>query len=197
MRKRGPTLAVALLVSGCSGKVAGDQCKPLPCPYPGWDPDTCSCRDASDAQAQDAPATDAVSEGCEPIPCPYPGWDPDTCSCRDAGDAAVSDGPGPQCQVDSGNLVWAYKNCQSADDCEVRLHTVNCCGTMQYVGVSKSDAEAFAACEQAWTESLPECGCASQPTTAEDGNLAPDPSLVVVECTDFTMSGGICKTRVP
>lgn len=174
---------------GCSGSVddTSNSCSPIPCPAPGWDPETCACRPPPDAGD-----SDSAADACTPLPCPAPGWDPETCACRppDSVDAQ-------QCLLDSTNLVYAFKTCHGADECVVAAHQVNCCGTMQYVGVAKSEEAGFASCEQAWVESLPGCGCASSPTTAEDGQDAADPSQVIVECTNFTMSGGICMTRVP
>lgn len=101
----------------------------------------------------------------------------------------------PSCAPDGG-FVGATKACHGDDECAAALHTVDCCGTKEWVGVAKADSAAWASCESAWVSSLPACGCDSNQTTAEDGANVVDPATVTVECTYWTMSGGVCMTRV-
>ena len=69
--------ALALLVAGGTFKVmrfllfvlfmtgaACEPCRPEPCPYPGWDPNTCSCRSEMLPSPEDATigAMDAISD---------------------------------------------------------------------------------------------------------------------------------------
>ncbi len=95
-------------------------------------------------------------------------------------------------------MTYPFKySCQAVNDCVVVAHTVDCCGTIEYVGIEVSKQSAFVACEQAWDQSLPACGCPAGPATAEDGKTVTDPSQVMTDCTNFTQSGGICYTYVP
>jgi len=169
MKTFGLLFGAALLVAmgcGSSVSVSGDhQCVALPCPYPGWDPETCQCRPA---ELPDAAAPDA------------------------ADDATTA-----QCVVDSGDIVSPFKTCHGSADCTVAIHTVDCCGTMEYVGIAKADLADFSVCETAWSDSLPACGCAGMPPMAEDGHTVSDSTEVVVACVDFTQSAGICQTSVP
>lgn len=115
-----------------------------------------------------------------------------------AGSATAGAGGADACFGPGGAIPSVpFKLCQSASDCATLPHTVDCCGSRQQVGVRKDQLAAFAACEQAWTTSLPPCGCPSQPDRAEDGEASAPPAVVAVECVNFTQQGGICKTRVP
>lgn len=118
----------------------------------------------------------------------------------DAGDAqgdAPSDATdaGPMCAADGG-FIGDFKTCHGADECQAVKHTLDCCGSMKWVGVAKSEAASYAACETAWVDTLPSCGCDPADTVAEDGKSVVDPSSVTVECTNWTMSSGVCMTRV-
>jgi hypothetical protein len=68
---------------------------------------------------------------------------------------------------------------------------VNCCGTMVAVGVNQSESAAFDAAESACEAMYPGCGCASQPTTADDGQSSGDSAAFHVDCV-----GGVCSTYV-
>jgi hypothetical protein len=96
----------------------------------------------------------------------------------------------PVCDVDAGMIVSGYKTCGGDSDCLVARHTLDCCGTEQYVGIAAALASAFAACETAWDNSLPDCGCMAGPTTAEDGVPVSGPGDVTVACV-----GGACTTK--
>jgi hypothetical protein len=47
--------------------VACEPCRPLPCPYPGWDPDTCSCRSGGPLPHQDAEMDATSGDGGEDV----------------------------------------------------------------------------------------------------------------------------------
>lgn len=115
-----------------------------------------------------------------------------------AGGGAAGAGGAGACFDAKGSIPSTpFKLCQSASDCEIATHTADCCGSQVKVGVRKDQLTAFAACELAWVETLPSCGCASQGERAEDGKSSLPPAVVEVACVDFTSQGGICKTRVP
>lgn len=68
--KRALFLLISFALAGCGGTVSpgseqgnggtgGTQgdCEPIPCPYPGWDPETCKCREMPGEDAQPGPDT--------------------------------------------------------------------------------------------------------------------------------------------
>jgi hypothetical protein len=54
------TLAIGTVLAA-SNDCSSKTCSPLPCPYPGWDPDTCQCRPGETPPLNDA-STDAPSD---------------------------------------------------------------------------------------------------------------------------------------
>ncbi|MBI5536384.1 MAG: hypothetical protein HY898_26925 [Deltaproteobacteria bacterium] len=116
------------------------------------------------------------------------------------GDASTQDATpadaSVQCVADSSTFIWEMQICHSASDCQIVQHMTNCCGTMQYIAVASEFVADYAKCEQAWVDGLPACGCMSGPPTADDGQEVKDPKKVIAECTNWTMSSGVCRTKV-
>ena len=115
----------------------------------------------------------------------------------DATSEAAPDGApdvGPDSEQDLETCIWKAQWCHNPGDCVTAIHTVDCCGTLQVIGVNQANMESFNACEQAWQDTLPECGCASQPTTTEGGSEVTDMSKVAAKCTNMTSEGGICQS---
>ena len=97
--------------------------------------------------------------------------------------------------LDPETCIWKAQWCNGAGECVVAEHMVDCCGTLQVIGVNQANMDQFVACEQQWRDSLPDCGCASQQTTDEHGALVDDIADVTAECTNFTSEGGICRSH--
>ncbi len=99
------------------------------------------------------------------------------------------------CVDDTGNMPTSIKACTNSSDCAMRSRRSDCCGSELVVGVRAELADAFATCEAERQKGLPVCDCLAQPTRAEDGREVSG-FTTKVRCTDFTGSGGICKTYV-
>ncbi len=119
----------------------------------------------------------------------------------DAGttDAGTTDaGPAPDtsgvvCSGTKPKFPKFAKTCTVDSDCVARLHQTNCCGTQVAHAVAKSHSDAYDAAEKACTSQYPACGCASQPTVAEDGHVAPGG---LKDVTALCKSG-VCLATVP
>lgn len=115
----------------------------------------------ADAAPQDTGADDATEDtGAEDA---TPG---------DTGADAQSDtGTGPVSCFGAGDPVFPTfdKECADDDGCAVALHQVNCCGTFEALGIAKGEVAAFDAAEALCQSQYPDCGCASFPTTDEQG----------------------------
>lgn len=61
------------------------------------------------------------------------------------------------------------ESCATNADCTVVLHQVDCCGTLEALGIRLDEAGAFAAAEAVCVSQYGACGCASQPTTDDTG----------------------------
>jgi hypothetical protein len=83
------------------------------------------------------------------------------------------------------------KTCASDADCALEFHQISCCGTRIAIGVRASVSAAFDAAEAACESMYPACGCAQQPTKAEDGKEGPENTMQVA-CTM-----GACSSFVP
>ena len=80
------------------------------------------------------------------------------------------------------------KTCVDATDCFIALHQTNCCGTRIAVGLSVGETQPFTTAEDTCRQSYPGCGCASEPTLAEDGSTGPETELAVA------CNLGVCET---
>ncbi len=117
-------------------------------------------------------------------------------------DSGASDGADVGDTADASFCVGdtvpsGLKLCKSDADCSIASHTTSCCGSAVLVGVASASKSTFDACEKAWDDHFPKCGCPTAAPTTEDGKTPADPSKAVVHCVDFTTSGGICKTVTP
>lgn len=101
------------------------------------------------------------------------------------------------CYDDGGTVSVDVKICTNDADCVARTHVVDCCGTLEAVGIASGSAAAFSSCEEERARTVPVCDCVAQPAKAEDGKLVPESGVVSVHCIDRTSSSGICKTFVP
>lgn len=86
------------------------------------------------------------------------------------------------------------KSCSQNSDCFIAFHQTNCCGTRIAVGLSITEQGAFSAREGACQGTYPGCGCASEPTVAEDGKSGPEVNMGVTCLT--SASGGLCQTHL-
>lgn len=59
-------------------------------------------------------------------------------------------------------------------------------------GVNHSQVDAYNAAEKICESQYPPCGCMSQPTKTDSGQVVSDPSKVQVECKN-----GVCTTYIP
>ncbi|MBK6520670.1 MAG: hypothetical protein IPG04_42720 [Polyangiaceae bacterium] len=82
--------------------------------------------------------------------------------------------------------------CDGEADCAIVLHQTDCCGTRVALGVRSDQVHTFDIAEAVCVSQYPECGCAAQPTTAEDGQTAASEDLIEVTC-----DAGSCTTFVP
>ena len=139
--------------------------------------------DAADAAPKDAGSTDTTK----------------------AETATTDAGPADAAPTDAGTVdastpvmcsgqVYSFpqfsKTCGSDSDCFIAHHQTDCCGSQIALGLAVSDKAAFEAAEQICGQQYPGCGCAGQPTLAEDGySIGVNP--VAVKC-----GGGTCATYI-
>lgn len=122
-------------------------------------------------------------------------------------DAAVDSGADAaiDTRVDSSSTCFGaavpivpYKVCSNDSDCMVASHQLDCCGNARLVGIAKSQASAFGACETAWDKTFPGCGCPASAPTAEDGKTVPFGETPHVRCSkDYLDAPAECVTYVP
>lgn len=113
---------------------------------------------AGDGSATDASSVDAGRDG-------FPG-------------ACTPDGGFPSFQ----------KGCGTADNCIIKLHQIDCCGSIIAIGLNHSEFTPFDQTEQAWEAACPRCKCPAQPTVAEDGKSGLNADIKV-KCDN-----GVCRT---
>jgi len=117
------------------------------------------------------------------------------CSSQGSGAPAPDARPGADyaltCESGAAKFPALDKHCTAPADCAIVQHMISCCGTMIAIGLAKSDAATFAAAETDCEAGYPGCGCASQPTAAEDGRTQVD-GTIQVDCVDQR-----CTTYVP
>ncbi len=110
----------------------------------------------------------------------------------DAGQADAGPVPGVVCMGNKPAFPPFSKACAVDADCVAVTHQINCCGTDIALAVAKSEATAYQAAEATCRAQYPGCGCASEPTVAEDGQIALWNSPVVAVC-----KAGACMATVP
>ncbi len=117
------------------------------------------------------------------------------CNSSSSGAPAPDAAPGVDyaltCESGAADFPLLDKRCTAPADCVIVQHMVSCCGTMVAIGLAKTDINAFSAAEADCSAGYPGCGCASQPTAAEDGRTAVD-GTIQVDCVDQR-----CTTYVP
>jgi hypothetical protein len=94
----------------------------------------------------------------------------------------------PDCAADFAALD---KSCDSAQDCSLVQHQIDCCGTVLVMGLQSAEQPAFAALEQYCAAQFPLCGCAAQGMMLEDGSMIDFGSTAAVaDCIE-----GRCQSR--
>ena len=83
------------------------------------------------------------------------------------------------------------KACQTADDCAIGYHAIDCCGSPIAVGIQAADEQSFMEAENMCLLQYPLCDCIPQPPLAEDGNQLGEGQEVAVECKDM-----LCTTFI-
>ena len=104
-----------------------------------------------------------------------------------AGDGSTDGGFPGACTRDGG-FPGFVKDCTLPAGCVVKLHQIDCCGTMMAIGINHSESARFDATELEWETACPKCKCLPGPTLAEDGNTGVSAN-VKVSCESQT-----CKT---
>jgi hypothetical protein len=109
-----------------------------------------------------------------------------------AGDGAAGDGSAdggfPGACTEAGAFPGFVKGCGTTANCIIKLHQIDCCGTMMAIGLNHAEFGAFDTAETAWETSCPKCKCPVGPTLAEDGKTGATVD-VKVSCDN-----GTCKT---
>jgi hypothetical protein len=106
------------------------------------------------------------------------------------------------CGIPYPLFPWFDKSCVADSDCAIGLHMVNCCGTMHAIGMNQSQKAVFQEAEAVCEGQYPPCGCASQPTLAEDGNTSGSGEDIAVfcksgDCMTFIASAGWPYSKIP
>lgn len=112
------------------------------------------------------------------------------------GDGAVTDastgdvGPDgfPGACTPDGGFPNFQKGCGTTANCIVKLHQVDCCGSMIAIGLNHGEFAAFDSAELSWESACPKCKCPAKPTVAEDGKSGLNAD-VKVSCDN-----GVCRT---
>lgn len=99
--------------------------------------------------------------------------------------------PPAEIQCDAQPPVFPrFENaCQSEQDCAVGIRQADCCGTDVAVGIHPADARLFEEDARICLAQFPVCRCADRGIQTDDGQLAIDPTHVVVSCQQ-----GVCVT---
>jgi hypothetical protein len=87
-----------------------------------------------------------------------------------------------------------YRKCASDIECATIQYSQDCCGTQRIAGVTKAELTDASICAKNREATLPKCGCAAGPDTADDGSTAigPTPGTPpVVWCNPGT---SMCET---
>ncbi|MBM4342155.1 MAG: hypothetical protein FJ100_02125 [Deltaproteobacteria bacterium] len=157
---------------------------------PGSAPDAVAETAAADVKAEVAPPADAVAEAGT-VDAPV-GPDLAATDAPTADAAAPDAAPPPKVQCTGAEFAFPTfsKACGADSDCFVAQHQVNCCGSLIALGLATTDKAAFEAAEKICGDQYPPCGCAGQPTLAEDGYSA-GVNPIAVKC-----ASGKCMTYV-
>ncbi len=107
-------------------------------------------------------------------------------------DAAI-DAPYAVCFGSGGTRSTSLKACLTSGDCTYFRHTINCCGSVELMGIAKVKAAQAASCEASWDSHFPPCGCFSSSVVTEDGKSDADGAAPLVQCVPID-SGSFCQT---
>lgn len=107
-----------------------------------------------------------------------------------AGESGTSGDP-LQCG-DPSLFPGVSKACVADMDCALVYDQLDCCGSLKAIGVSKDSVEAFGQTEAMCVALFPGCGCAPDPTIAEDGHIQQDSDVIAVRCVDK-----LCQSEIP
>ncbi len=83
------------------------------------------------------------------------------------------------------------RSCSTDTDCVAVKHVANCCGTVRVTGLRASEEATFQQLESTCDGSYPACGCATGPTTTDDGS-----TIKAVTSAGVTCLQGTCTTFV-
>ncbi len=110
-----------------------------------------------------------------------------------AGPDAAADALLLTCNADQSAFPPLSRSCQSANDCAVAIHTIDCCGSSIATGIAQSDVASFEEAESACAPIFPACGCAAFPPVLDDGTSSEGSDTIEVACSE----AGICQTFGP
>jgi hypothetical protein len=116
----------------------------------------------------------------------------------DAGDDGATDGGARDgnAQRDAGACakLTISENCAQDGDCAFLAHQIDCCGTMQFVGINGAFKTQAQAAEGALEAACGKCGCPASPATAQDGHVVLESSHVTVRCDSQGGGQRACRT---
>lgn len=96
---------------------------------------------------------------------------------------------GAECSLGPVADLQFDRTCATSNDCVLKFHYINCCGSLAAVGINTSDSTAF---DEAESQCMPQCECAAGPTVADDGKTAMELGSFTVACVSNR-----CLTSAP
>ena len=141
-------------------------------------------QDAALQEDSDAPTSLDTSPGIDATP-----WEarPIQHDASETGDSLAA-----ACMNFEEDLTDEYGSCYVSNNCVPAAHQVDCCGSIEIVGVNREQLAAFQAAEAACVPSSPAgCGCVPGSTLAQDQRVVQSNSTVGVRCVNRT-----CLTMV-
>lgn len=91
-----------------------------------------------------------------------------------------------------GAVLALDRSCAAPADCFAGAHTINCCGSVQFIGLRNSEKAQYQALEAACDAGYPLCECPTQQPIADDGSRVKLAAEAAVTCWQ-----GKCTTFVP
>jgi hypothetical protein len=192
MRRRGrverrAAVIAILVLAGCSAGSSGDAAGAGDTAAP--DADTPAATDPGTDVADAAAGADHHDAAIGPDGTADPGLAPD--SPADEAPDGVADVPSVACGGVSAAFPTFSRACGADGDCTLVYHQTDCCGTKVAWGIAATEKSAYYAAETACEAQYPGCGCAEQPTRAQDGQVSVTGSDIRVACL-----GGQCTSYV-
>ena len=74
------------------------------------------------------------------------------------------------------------RSCTDSSECTMDTAFSDCCGTLIYVAIARSDSSRFSQVLSQCRDGWPACGCAPGPPTSFDGLMITNESLIGPEC---------------